>query len=547
MAIDMPPTMPPLQFDIDRYDEIKEHHQSYFITGNINGVDVRVYSLPHFSKKHTLALLNKSRSPSEFILNLNKAYNENGHLLIQVLYRQVDRTVYVYATQLKVDDIKGPQDIAKYFKALKGDKDLTVREIERLKAMADISSSRQGNDYTFSYEISADRSAANLVLNKVKRNIDRLQISGEIGNEGNRYVGNYLTKIGARYWLDSGSEFSAAYITGLQKPDQESEESSYRALLLNYNFPSTLGLYGAELLRSEYSRVIKETDNRGLLAECHKMMGAVCELTTSKPKTLYDISAETTSLTATGDQIAYSRSGQRLIFSQKISAISDQINDFQYGTILDESYGVAEAGAKYVVRSISPEEKYFGMLQLRISKGAGKGGTLSSEKSGAENINSHSGNFLLIKPSLNANFAIYKNLKLILLGEAQKANIQVPQMQQYTLGGMSQLAAFLPGVLSGDSGAHGRIELAISSPRKSGFRIVPSVFIEAGEVISENTTFQSNERRSASDFGARAIFIIGENFNIEILSAKILKSENISQEHINEYKIDFFAKARLTF
>jgi hypothetical protein len=553
MAIDMPPPMPPMPMTEIRYEAISKSHGAYFLSGHINGATINIFDLPYISKEDAQVLLNASNSPSHFILNLNTAYYLKGHLLVQIAYRQVDKTVFIYAVQSRLVNIQGPGKVTKYFNALKGDKNLTISEVDKRKVMADISSNRQGLDYSFTYQPSADYAATDLILSDKKRDVNRIQVDAELGNEGNRYVGSYLAKAGIRTWQDSGSEFKASYIRAIPRAEEKKEGNSYHALVLNYNFPSPKGLYGIEFLTSEYSRLITETiENPNFFGQCQPELTGLCNsiLPASSENVLYDISAKTTKFAGTGEQILYSRPGRRVIVNQKLEGISDEIEDFQQGVILDESYGVVGLGVKYVIGTATPEKKKLGQFQLQLSKGfGGNSGTLDAEDA-PEGLNpgNRSAEFLIIKPSINAQFTIYKDLSVILSGDAQISdNVQLPQFQQYTLGGMSQLSAFLPGVLVGDSGTYGRMEFVISPSGDSVFKIIPSIFIETGETSSENTSKDLAQKKSISDAGARVIITIGKNFQLEVSSATVLKYDNLSESHIDEYKMDFFAKAKLLF
>lgn len=552
MAIDMPPPMPPIPMDEAHYEAISKTHGSHFLSGTINGATIKIIDLPYIKRKDALVLLNNSTSPSHFILNLNTAYYLKGHLLVQIAYRQMEKTIYIYAVQSHLGNVKGPEKVRKYFSPLNGDKNLTISEVDKLKVMADISSSRQGLDYSVTYSPSADYSTTDLILAPKKRSADRFQVDTELGNEGNRYVGSYLAKAGIRTWQNSGSEFRAAYVRAIPRSEEKKEGNSYHALVLNYNCPSPKGLYGIDFLMSKYSRLITEKiENPNFFGQCQPALGALCESLqgSNNENVLYDISASTTKLAGTGEQILYSRPGRRIILTQQLEGVNDEIEDFQQGVILDEVYGVVGLGLKYLMGTATPEKKNLAQLQLQLSKGiGGDSGTLGTDTTDGVNTGKHSAEFLLIKPSINAQFTIYKNLSVVLFAEAQTANnVQVPQLQQYTLGGMSQLSAFLPGVLVGDSGAYGKLEFVISPSGESNFKIIPSLFIEAGETSSENTNKDLAKKKSISDAGARVTIAIGKHIQLEVSSATLLQHDNISQAHLDEYKMDFFAKGKLIF
>ncbi len=553
MSIDMPPPMQPMQISQTQLEKISSQYPSPYIAGSIKGIKINVLSLPYIAKEDVITLLDRAETPSQFIISLNTAYYLKGHLLIKIAYRQQGDTVFVYAAQTRLKSVQGPKSITKYFNDLVNDEDLMIAEVDRRRVLANVTANRQVSHYSVSYLVDDNIQETDLLLTARDSDGDQNQLSLSLNNEGNRYVGSYLGSAEWRSWFDNGGELKLAYLRAIPRGDEKKEGNRYNAFLVGYNYPSRFGLYGVDAMVSGYSRLVTESvDNPNFFNQCQSLFNPLCspfQSNSQSTQVLLDIDATTTKYTLAGEQIAYSRPGRRLIINESIERIADEIEDSQQGVILDESYGVIGLGLKYIVSSASSQHKNMAQLQLQLKSGLGSdSGTLSTVNDDSVSIGKHSADFLLLKPSITAQLNLFNNFQLQFSGNAQLSNdTQVPQFQQYTLGGITQLSGFLPGVLVGDSGSYAKVEILMKPTRETGFRLIPSIFIESGKTSSEDTTSELSKEKSLSDAGVRLQLYFGEHFQMEVVSAKLVSDSNLSQRHIDEYSMDLFAKMKIMF
>ncbi len=553
MSIDLPPPMPPIQISEVQLEKVSSDKSSPYIMGSIKGVKIHVVSLPYIERDDVLTLIKHSETPSQFILSLNTAYYLKGHLLVQLAYRQRGDTVYVYAAQTRLKSLAGPSSITKHFNDLIDDKDLTISEVDRRRVMANITANRQTLDYSISYQVDEAIQETELVFSATETGKDQNQLALSLNNEGNRYVGSYLGRADWQSWFNNGAEMKLSYLRAIPRGEEKKEGNRYNAFLAGFNYPSRFGLYGVEAMLSEYSRMdTQEVENSSFFNNCGSIFSSLCSPFQSGGQTtevLLDVDATTSKITLAGEHILYSRPGRRVIINESIERIDDEIEEAKQGVILDESYSAIGLGLKYVVSSASSNHKNMAQLQLQLNAGlGGDSGTLSTVDDDSVSIGKHSADYLLIKPSITAQLNLFSNVQLQFSGSAQISDgTQVPQLQQYTLGGMSQLSAFLPGVLVGDSGSYGRLELLLTPGQDSGFRIIPSIFVESGKASFEDTTSELGKDRSLSDAGVRLQLLFGEHFQMEVSSATLIGDDNVSQSQIDEYGMDLFAKVKLIF
>lgn len=554
MAIDLPPEMPPVLMQLSKSNELRRRHKTAFYIGRIGNQYVEVLDIPYLTREQIERLAEASKTPSQLIVNLSKVYRLNGNLLVQILYRQQASTVYVYAVQTKLVGTNAHPIIQKHFDNLIGDEDLTLGEFEKSRVMADLGTERRGIDYSISYSLNADYTETTLDFRSAVKEADRFQFSFDVGNQGNRFAGRDFAGVGMRYWSKWGTEYKLDYLKALSGKAVENTDTSFDGWVLKIDHPFASGLYGLQAARTEYTSERTQTEFQPEIPQiCELSPGLpLCELG-SESTIVSELDANTSVVNLTAEHILASGAGRRWVLSEKLGVVYDEVVDpAQQEAIIDEQYGKAVLGLKYLYGGRGRYGLNEGHYGLAVNGGFGsESGSFVGEESSPTNNemevhpSKRSPGFIQFAPSFEVKFALSRYFIVGAFAEGVFSDgTQVPQQEQYVLGGMDRMRAYLPGVLIGDSGYHARLSLAGNSRKAMQFQVIPTLFVERGDVWFENAEGQAGKTRSLADAGLRVQIFFGDAGDLELVMARPLKSRNVPDDVLDESEVDFFARLK---
>ncbi|MFT5033478.1 MAG: hemolysin activation/secretion protein, partial [Bacteroidia bacterium] len=111
--------------------------------------------------------------------------------------------------------------------------------------------------------------------------------------------------------------------------------------------------------------------------------------------------------------------------------------------------------------------------------------------------------------------------------------------QQFVLGGLSTMSAYLPGTLIGDSGVYGRIKLE-GHWHPFGADLTPSLFVEYGTAWFEDVRGELGESRSLVDAGVRVEGDIGRDLTMQFVAAVPVSERNLDSDLIKTMEANFY-------
>ncbi len=157
-----------------------------------------------------------------------------------------------------------------------------------------------------------------------------------------------------------------------------------------------------------------------------------------------------------------------------------------------------------------------------------------------------SADFFTLLPSASYQTRLFSDTSLQLNASGQFTNEQLPQQQQFVLGGMGSLSAYLPGVLVGDEGylLTAKIERRYKFDQ---FELTPGIFSEyAGSWYKNTSSAQKNDDRIA-DAGLSLSLSYGESLYTELVAAVPVYDDVMDEQRLNALEADFYWRIRLTF
>lgn len=567
MSIDMPPEMPPVLAKMDQLASLYNKRKSPFVSRTVGGLRVEVAGFPYLKRRQVIQLLEASRTPSDFIRALAKTYHLQGNLLVQVLYRQERDTVFVYVVQKTLSSLSGPESITGYFQDLTGEENLERSEFERYRLLANLKARRQGVNYSVTYSKADDDGVSIVFKPNQTFEVDRTKVNLNVGNQGNRFVGRYFAGAGVSHTFYNGVEAKFDYISGVVDWGEVDGGKYYDGAAFNLNYPSTFGLNSLDVLYSAYGRevTLSELAATNILGEeipdfCFDPAQQVCSSpltdnlqTMEEQKEKLNIDGVTTAIKLSNETVLYSQNRKRLTFSKSLEWIDDHIDSDERGVLLDERYAVGSLALNYINQPPSELEDVESFFKLQLKGGlSGDSGTFSSYPQDREDtvaIGKRTAEFLLAQPSMRIGFNLSSRARVDLDLSGQISDgVQLPQMQQYVLGGISQLRAYLPGALIGDTGGYGKLSLSGLLFQGNSLSITSSLFAEYGMARFEDSSGADGAAtRALSDAGVRLLMKFGTAADLELITAHSISEKNISDEELELSEVDFFAKLRVHF
>lgn len=569
MSIDLPPVIPPQLVDEDTMKTfISQAPSRSYIEHRVTDVDIRVIGNEYLKADEIEQVLRAANTASQAIRNLNKLYHRSDYLLVRLFYVKRGDVIFVFVQQTKLQDIKAPESIRVHFEDLIGDPDLTVGEFDKPRTLANMKSNRAGVDYSISYEFGKDPFSTTLVLSpEPVEDYESTDFYLDAGNQGNRFVGRYFGGTGIAHRFSGGSEVSLNFEKAIVGLGETQGGKSYNGGIFNFSHPSRFGLYGIEFIYTNYERdatLLEATSSSPLdpvtSEQCLDPDATFCFppledpiSTSSDTASVLSIEGETGIGALTGEQILFSHPRHRMTFSQRFEWISDEVDSEERGILLDESYGTAELGLKYL-RNTS----VFGapaqlLLQGFVKAGTGSGGTFETAEDNEENADAvlpgkRTGDFVLFRPKFGFKLDITNHLRMAIAASAQISDgNQLPQQQQYVLGGMDLISAYLPGVLIGDTGSYGRFSFEGINLEVNGTVITPSIFAEHGQTRFEDAGGVFDDTRVIQDAGVRLNLKFASDLDMDLVATESLTDKNVPQETLEQARAEFFWRIRKTF
>lgn len=543
MAIDLPPVMPP---QLASQQEINQSGQmgGAVQRRTIDGVEVRVVGNTLLSAAQVQAVLDEAKVPSEAITELSHRYYSAGHLLVSLRYFRSGNTVTVLVSQSQIKGLRGDPGITGHFDSLVGDPDLTLAEFDRARVLADLKSTRSGVDYVISYEQHFDDQVILNFQPRPQADYRPGQFSAEASNRGSRFLGRYFGSVGWRQQFANGTEANLVAEAAFPDLGEAGDGEEYHQFVLGVDHPFTFGLFGVEASYLTYERQPRVSVDDAPL-------GGLClpPLISCEPGTVTaQLDAEISQLALRGEQVLYSNPVERLNVFQRLEHIDSELDLGSGGVLLDESYQVVTLGLRYSSRADPLDRPESFSAELGVSAGIGDDdGTFSTDTGSGVSIGKRSGEFVLLRPALayRREFASQWQLQGNLSAQFSD-DTQLPQQQQWVLGGMDALAAYLPGVLVGDNGVFARLSLS-REQQWLGFDWHPGWFVELGTSEFADTSGGFAEQQSLADIGVSLKLSLPRGFETEVIAATSLHEDVVDERRREQLEADFFWRLRWTY
>lgn len=501
MAIDLPPAIPPQLATVEFATRNSTAGSAH--TGQAGNVAVNIYGNTLLTSEQIDAALAEASNASQAVLNLNQAYWQAGHLLVTLQYAVKDSELVIGVTEGQLADLIAPESIYPFFDGLIGDTNLTHDEFNDARLLSNMKSQRAGYDINIRYHLEPNNpeNVTIIMESEEQEDFDDTGLSVTFGNPGNRFVGRYFGNIEYNHLFDTGAKLSVGWESALTSLSDDKDLNGgldYNRYLVSIDQPTQLGLYGLSYNQTRYG-----SDNGG------------------KNETLI------VDIKATGEQMLIRSDRTRISVNQAVGHIEDETKG---AATRDEQHTYISGGATWL-QKMGNYSRF--LASLNVKQGVDGDNTVGNDSK-----------FTIFAPEFGAKISLFGSIwaNLDLSGQFTNDNLAVPRQQQWVLGGMSGLSAWLPGILASDEGYFGRASLAWRPNTAGTLRLAASVFYEYGLARDADGTGEA----ALSDVGVRGSLLYGDNTSLDVIVARPIEDEDIGP--LSEaLEADFFFMARHQF
>lgn len=390
-------------------------------------------------------------SPKDVLSSLKRAYAARGHFLVGIVARVQSQRVYVQVVEGRLTHIEGPEGMAAFFSRLKDDRHVRSSDVVRQSLLAQTYAATNGQQPQISFKPAPEVGGSTMLIQTHPAE-DPRPIGGSltVGNFGNRYAGHQLAQAQA-YVRHNGVTVSANYTRALTGMDPNTRGAYYAASGATVSWVNPWGNY--------------QFDDQYTKYELGKAFAP-----------LYPI-GHIHAWGVSGTQFLYADDSTRWTLSEGAHAVRDRETVFKYlYTLRDQRYLVTDVGTDASWRFAG-----LGGHPASVAIGAkfrwGGARAHSGFQKGLGQPNPH---FRIFTANVSYTQAVANDWLATASLSGQSSTATVPSREQWVLGGLNNVGAWLPGTAAGDRGYLARVSVQVPRWSLGPVRMRPAIFAEHG-------------------------------------------------------------------
>ena len=448
-----------------------------------------------------------AETPKDAVESLNQAYRKAGYVLTAIGGQVDGKQVAIRVIHGRITEEDLTPSLAAFFAGIEGREDLDRNTLIRQSAMAENYAARQGMRPKVNFVPAQEAGGSKIIVTEEPIEGANPRNGGlGFNNLGSRFSSRYVAQANAAVRPGAGTELTATYTQGLPGLANESAGSHYHAGAVGASVVTPWGLYGASYSKTRYLIGESSRDATGVLAHPD---------------------GDITNWGINGTQLAFADETARWTFTESL-AYTDNFVTILDGFLVtqDQSYGVLALGTSF--------NKSFAVFGENASFSAGL--TVSKGLSGSfryEGTGLPTSPFWLFQGNLSYSQALPLGYTAGVTWTGQWANANLPQNQQWVLGGFGNLTAWSPAVLAGDIGMLARASLYTPAWQWSGLSVTGGAFAEAGIVRPSYAAIGAPISRGLGDAGLSLSGSMKPGTTLTMAYAWPLWSRNLDQKALD--------------
>lgn len=441
---------------------VESHGYHYAVIGN------RLLSVAELT-----AALQSGATPQAAIGALKKAYERKGYFLVALVGQAQDKQVLLQVVQGRLTHIEGPPALARYFTALKGRDTIRNSDIIRQSTLVQAYAATNGQQPQISFQPAPEVGGSTMRISQAPL-ADNRSVGGSVtvGNFGNRYAGHYVAQAQA-YARHDGFTAQVSHSRALTGMDANTRGAYYAATTGNVSVVTPVGTFQVDGSATRY-----------------QLGKAFAPLYPAGKVKAFGGSAT---------QLLYADDVHRWSLQEGVHHVRDSETVFGGAyTLRDQKFNVIDVSSDYAWR--------FGGLfkqlaSLSLSGGA-KLGSARGDSGFVHATGAPTGHFQVYTASAGITQALAHGYSVQFNLSGQSTPNTLPSYEQWVLGGLNNLTAYLPGTIVGDRGYLGRLSLQGPQWNAGPVQLRPSVFAEYGAARYSFIPANTATWQSLGDIGA---------------------------------------------
>lgn len=512
MAVSLPPPLTPQPGNVE---ELRPRADDA-VTLQYREYTLHVFGSTALQHAKLLAAIAGADSLSNAVRALAGAYYAAGYPAAQLTYAIAGRDLYILVTLGRVTTAAGPQYLTDYFSGMDASAPLTDSRLEPRRTLASLHADRAGENATPLLIRQAD-GTYQLDLKPDREGPGQTTVRASIGNPGNRFSGRHFGDLDVRQNTRWGDEFHFLGRRAITTLNHDNSGARYAEYDLSWNRVTPYGVFGLAASNTHYHVTLPDV----ALGD-----GTVADLPTRGDLTTAEVDGF--GLLAGG---YYSR----WTAQTRLGRTDKRLDAAQFGDLQHELYNWAEISTLYSLACPIGGQR----LAIEFGGAVGKGFSPHEPAVATEF------RYLLWKPGVKLQLQTSLALTATLEASGQASRDTLPEQQQWILGGLTNGAAFLPGLAVGDSGGNvrGSLEHAALELRQH-YRLVPKIFAEyAYAAFSHPNTVQGalGLRPAIADAGVNLALAAYDWLDLELTYAEGFYHDDLAPADLHA------ARARLYF
>lgn len=525
MAVSLPPPLAPQQGNVE---ELRARSSGATVF-SYQEFRLHVFGSDAVDPDDLQKAIANADTVSNAVRAVTSTYYAAGYPAAQVVYALADKDLYILVSLAQVTTTAGPKYLTDYFEGMDASGPLTDNVLEPRRTLASLHADRAGANATpvflpqangtYQIDLKPDKDAAKQTFLRV-----------EVSNPGNRFVGRHFGDVDLKQTSKYGDEFHLAARRSLDFINKNSENTDYTEIGVGWNRVTTWGVFGGTFSNQRY-HVVLQNVRAGYPPVAHRDLPVQGDLATGELDWFGLLSASLDSRWTM--QVRLGRTDKTL-----------DGEAFEEGNLQMELYNWVE------VSTLFSQVYHLGTQRLMLEGGAGvsKGLTSGDAKPGADPSSGQPGvdlAYLMWKPSMRLQLVTTAALTFTFEASGQVSDDNVPEQQQWVLGGLGNGSAWLPGLAVGDAGLLARFSVEPDVIQLSeNFRLLPKVFAEYGLAQFENVSDSSAIGRQLPGFADAGVTLTLGGY--EWLEVELTWAEGFYHRDIEESELDA-SRANLYF
>lgn len=470
--------------------ELDSHGYHYIIVGN------RLLTTAEVN-----AAVAGGDTPRAAVGALKQAYERKGYFLVALVGKQNDKEVWLQVVQGRLTHIDGPKGLVTYFSGLKGNDKVRNSDVIKRSILAQTYDATNGQQPQISFQPAPEIGGSSMQISQTPLP-DSHMFGGSLtaGNFGNRYAGHYLATAQA-FAQHDGVTLQVNHSRALTGMDSNTRGAYYSATSANLSMVTPIGTF--------------QLDDSGT---SYRLGEAFAPLYPAGKIKVFGGSAT---------QLLYADDLSRWSLKEGVHHIRDTGTVFSGTfTLRDQKYNVVDVSSDYSRR--------FGGLFSQAASVSLSGGIKLGNARGDGGFNhdpgSPAGHFQVYTASADVTQSLPRDYSVQFNLSGQRSSDILPSYQQWVLGGLNNLTAYLPGTVVGDRGYLGRFSLQGPLWKAGPVQLRPSVFVEHGAARYSFIPTNSPTWQELSDVGASvSLAIPGAKTSAIFAYAKPIGSQGVTE------------------